>query len=182
MLRAESNPSAEWYCWSKQKYICQIVLGRVWERRDFPAIVSRRSIEAATKWLSGFYGWGAFMAYEVVTDLRHTRYLRTARDIMTWANAGPGAVRGLNRIHGREIDQRISAEQALDEMRDLLAEVHRRIPWMRGDIYRAIGLPSQMASFEMRDVEMCLCEFSKFEKGLFDLGRIKRRYPGRADE
>ena len=36
-------------------------------------------------------GMGGFMAYEVVTDLRWTRYLRDAPDVMTWAHAGPGA-------------------------------------------------------------------------------------------
>ena len=45
-----------------------------------------------------YAGFSGFMAYEVVTDLRHTKYLKNADDINTWANAGPGAVRGLNRI------------------------------------------------------------------------------------
>ena len=52
-------------------------------------------------------GFSGFMAYEVVTDLRHTKYLNKAEDIMTWANPGPGAQRGLNRIKNRELNQTV---------------------------------------------------------------------------
>ena len=62
-----------------------------------------RSLEQCWTWLRDFPYMGPFMAYEVVTDLRHTYLLRDANDIMTWANAGPGAMRGLNRLTGREL-------------------------------------------------------------------------------
>ena len=41
---------------------------------------------------------GGFVAYEIVTDLRHTPVLQDAFDTMTWAYVGPGAARGLKRL------------------------------------------------------------------------------------
>jgi len=71
---------------------------------------------------------GDFMAYEVVTDLRHTRYLNKAPDINTWAVAGPGAIRGLHRLHGRPYKKALSQEQACEEMRELLALSRTNLP------------------------------------------------------
>src|SRR5574343_2057024 len=34
MIRAESNEKAEWYSWTKHRYIAEIVLGRLWEDRE----------------------------------------------------------------------------------------------------------------------------------------------------
>ena len=69
--------------------------------RDPPPLEQARTLEAAFDLLQDRPGIGPFVAYEVVSDLRWTRYLRDAPDIMTWASAGPGAVRGLNRVWGR---------------------------------------------------------------------------------
>ena len=88
--------------------------------RDPPPLEQAQTLEAAFDMLKDRPGIGPFVAYEVVTDLRHTRYLRDAPDIMTWANAGPGAVRGLNRIWGRPVEQALRPAQALAEMRLLL--------------------------------------------------------------
>ena len=47
------------------------------------------------------------MAYEVVADVNYTPVLRFAKDRYTWANAGAGAIRGLNRLkNSRDIEQR----------------------------------------------------------------------------
>ncbi len=103
---------------------------------------------------------GGFMAYEIVTDLRHTKMLDTAPDIMTWANAGPGAVRGLNRIHGRELEKGLSQKQACSEMKALL-ELAPSYGWL---------------DWEMREVEHTLCEVDKYERARLSQGRPKQRF------
>ena len=152
MIRAESDPNKPWYYWTKAQYIFKIVLGRLWE--DYPSLTE--VIENATTleemWRaistnSRYVGWGPFMTYEVVTDLRHTRYGRDATDIYTWANAGPGALRGLNRIHGRPLKQ--SVRKPVTEMRELLLEVQDE--W-----------PDDWPKLEMRDIEHSLCEYDKY--------------------
>lgn len=110
-------------------------------------------------------GIGRFLAYEIVTDLRHTRYLRNAPDIMTWANAGPGAKRGLNRYFGRPVETPIGAISALEEMRFLLdiAPEH---------------LPEKFPKLELRDIEHSLCEYDKYMRAFTGEGRPKQKYDG----
>ncbi len=114
-------------------------------------------------------GFSGFMAYEVVTDLRHTKHLENATDIMTWANAGPGAVRGLNRIHGRKLNQPLrSKEQARQEMRALLMQANSGL---RGPIHSHVPTP-----LEMRDIEHCLCETDKYLRAYTGTGRPRQLY------
>jgi hypothetical protein len=103
------------------------------------------------------------MAYEVVTDLRHSKYLENADDIMTWANAGPGAKRGLNRIHGRPLEQTIKAKQLTEEMKELLA--------VSGDY-----LLDVVPDLEMREIEHCLCEYDKYERVRLGEGRPRAKF------
>lgn len=179
MIRAESDPKKTWYSWSKQRYICEIVLGRLWEDRaewaDFlrPDHVPPQRLE----WVWTFFqkpryvGWGPFMAYEVVTDLRWTRYLRDAPDIYTWANAGPGALRGLSRLaNDGALGKTPSRREALHQMRELL------------DIAQADpeAFPRGFPKLEMRDIEHSLCEYDKYERVKRGEGKPRSRYPGSA--
>lgn len=131
------------------KHVLQSVYNKAWKQP--PPFTS---LEAAFNWFlepePKLYGWGPFTAYEVVTDLRHTRYLSEAPDIQTWANAGPGAKRGLNRLYKRPLDYKFVGVQALHEMRELLA-------WLKCE--RDTNLLPQL---EMRDVEHVCCELDKY--------------------
>ena len=56
------------------------------------------SMEKACRILQKIPTIGPFIAYEMACDLRHTRILSHARDILSWANPGPGAKRGIHRL------------------------------------------------------------------------------------
>ena len=107
---------------------------------------------------------GAFMSYELVTDLRFTHFLNKAEDINSWANAGPGAMRGLNRIHGRDLNYKRRTHKWNDEMYELLQISRERI----GD---------WMPKLEMREIEHSLCEFDKYERVRNGEGRPRGKYP-----
>ncbi len=107
------------------------------------------------------------MAYEVVTDLRHTRYLRNAPDIDTWAVAGPGAIRGLHRLHGRPYKRALSQEQACAEMRELLA-------------MSRTALPDFVPPLELREIEHSLCETDKWLRVIEGQGRLRAKYVARS--
>ncbi len=111
-------------------------------------------------WFCQFDGIGPFLAYEIVTDLRHTHYLSGAPDIETWANAGPGAVRGLNRLHERPLLQSLRQAQAVTEMEQLLCNAPMHVPWR----------------LEMRDIEHCLCETDKYLRVQNNEGTPRARY------
>lgn len=151
----------------KPTYTIDTVLRSVWDARTgFFERLERNppaTLQDVHSWFTKFPGWGGFLAYEVVTDLRHTRYLSGATDIMTWANAGPGAVRGLNRIHGRPLTKALKQEQANTEMQELLTRA-----WAY--------LPKGFPPLEMRDIEHSLCEMDKYLRVQEGSGKPRARY------
>ena len=147
-------------------------VSNVWKRRD-------GLLRKAKNWnrmadahadLKVFEGLGGFMAYEIVCDLRYTSILAHASDKMVWCNPGPGAVRGLYRVLGREIKNKSNAacppipKDWEPQTRKLLAVVQERCP--------------EMPPFEMREVEMSLCETDKYVRLLLGEGKSKRSYRG----
>ena len=132
---------------------------------EMPPRIISNSLEETWKRYLPYPGFSGFMAYEVVTDLRHTKHLENAEDIMTWANPGPGAKRGLNRIHGRELEKSIPKAQLINEMRELL------------ELCNMAPLP-----LEMRDIEHCLCEFDKYERVRLGQGKPRAKYKPKIQE
>jgi len=105
---------------------------------------------------------GPFLAYEMVSDIRHTRLLNNAKDIMSWANPGGGAIRGLKRLglpHSPD-------EAAIESMQMLLAE-------------SASATGDHIPPMEMRDIEHQLCEFDKYCRVKRGEGRPRSLYNGR---
>ena len=126
-------------------------------------LIDNNSLENTWREYLRYKGFAKFISYEVVTDLRHTKHLNQAKDIMTWANAGPGAKRGLNRIFGRDIKTPLKNEQSNYEMMDLLD-------------YSVTMLPPHVPALEMRDIEHSLCEFDKYERTRLNQGRPRAKY------
>lgn len=128
-------------------------------------------------WLRQFPFLGDFMAYEIVTDLRHTALLDRAPDIMTWANPGPGAMRGLNRIVGRRLQEKIPKDLANKEMRALLQVSLNCHYWpniVSAGPHSVPGDLSDWPAWEMREVEHTLCEFDKYERARLGEGRPRQ--------
>lgn len=115
---------------------------------------------------------GSFMAYELVTDLRHTALLDKAPDINTWAATGPGAARGLDWVFGGPTVPRGYGKpkwEAADlaEMMVLLEMSRDPANW-----------PREWKAWELREVEHTLCEYDKWKRGC-NGEKLKRTYAGR---
>lgn len=138
----------------------------VYDRRHefLEAIAARPTLECAWEQFRKVNHIADFTSYEFVTDLRHTRLLRNAPDVLTWANPGPGAMRGLNRLHGRKLEHRQPKHVFVTEMRALLDA--SREAW-----------PSYWPEWEMREVEHTLCEFDKYQRALLGEGKPRGVYP-----
>jgi hypothetical protein len=156
----------------KLEAICRRITA-AWKRGDF---LRRRArdwprMQLAHEDLLRFDGIGGFGAYEIVCDLRYTRFLEGATDKMIWSNPGPGAIRGLYRVLGREITNKSNAacppvpKDWEPRTRELLKTVQRELP--------------DLPPFEMREVEHSLCESDKYVRLLLGEGKSKRSYPGR---
>lgn len=122
-------------------------------------------LETVWEWLRQFPFLGDFMAYEIVTDLRHTPLLDKAPDIYKWANPGPGAMRGLNRMAGRDLTKRLPKKQYIDEMWALLEMGEDRELW-----------PISWPELEMRDIEHSLCELDKYLRVKTGEGQPRQRF------
>jgi hypothetical protein len=158
MISAPATKGAD-----KQAYVAETVIGDLW-RRGWEFSYPFRSLRHTHELITASKGWGNFMAYQAVVDMRFTPLLSGAPDVFTWAAAGPGSLRGLNRLHGRPVDGQLSQEQALEEMRSIyeLAE-------------RTTGV-----AMDFSDVANILCETDKYLRVLSGQGKPRARYvPGR---
>jgi len=149
------------HMWKDRNYLMDVLLEDVAK--------GKASLEKTWHMLRDYPYMGPFMAYEVVTDLRHTCLLDKANDIMTWANAGPGAMRGLNRLTGRDLDFARRSHDWNKEMCDLYEAVITRIEYGRASIRG----PHE---YEMREIEGGLCEFDKYSRIVKKEGRTRSIY------
>jgi hypothetical protein len=122
-----------------------------------------QSLEEVWKRLRYYKHLGGFMAYEIVCDLRYTHLLENATDVDTWANMGPGARRGMNRVLGRDVEAPLSQAEWLVEARELLKDM------------QGLKLKPKM---ELRETEHSLCEADKYCRALYKQGKLKRKYNG----
>jgi hypothetical protein len=135
-------------------------------------------LEHVWNYLKQFDYFGPFHSYEMVTDLRFTALLENAPDIMTWANPGPGANRGANRVFGRPFDTKNKREALIEEMRMLLSlsEDSDLWPQEKMNTKKLWKYDHKWPTWEMRDVEHTLCEFDKYERVRLGEGRPRGVY------
>jgi alpha-glutamyl/putrescinyl thymine pyrophosphorylase clade 1 len=156
----------------KAEAVCNLILSPLWDCRNRIAEVARETqrwetVATEMRELPGFGGTG-FMTKEVLQDVMQTPVLANALDRNTWCPAGPGARRGLNRIHNRELKRAVGEAQLLKEMIALLEAA-------------AGSLPAFMPELELHDIQFQLCEYDKYERVRLGQGRPKARYePPRA--
>lgn len=174
----DQRPAADWVEFSTDA---------IWRNTSSDNLPPLR-LEQVWEWLGKFDLIGDFMAYEVVSDLRWTDLLSRAPDVMTWANPGPGAARGLGRVfhdNRDKFDQHNHKDQLIRLMRELL-EMSRdpqlwpqRLPHQdHDDFYMSnCDFASEFQGdgdwpvWEMREVEHTLCEFDKYERTRTGEGR-----------
>ena len=117
-------------------------------------------LENAHKKLMVYDGWGPFMAYQAVVDMRFTEILRDAEDVTTWAAAGPGTLRGLNRLLGRPIKQAMGQTEARDHIVDLWPQL----------------VEETRVKMDLSDVPNVLCETDKYLRTINGEGTPKVKY------
>ena len=150
-------------------------ISHMWERKNYMIEKLEEAAENNSSTLK--YCWdllreypymGPFMAYEVVTDLRFTYLLQGANDKYSWANAGPGAMRGLNRLTGRPLDFCQRSHNWCNEMIALYDIAVHNLPT---NITFRNDLP-----YELREIEGGLCEFDKYSRIYKGEGRTRSIY------
>lgn len=134
---------------------------RIWEHMmDVP------TMQNCTEVLSAYPMQGKFTAYEVVCDMRYQKgMLDKAPDRKSWANLGPGARRGINRIVVGQIKPNAfgSIFENVEFMQELLKTSKQH-------------LKHHVPTLEMREIEHSLCEFDKYMRVLNKEGRPRSKY------
>lgn len=140
------------------------VANAVHENRN--SILNTDSMEATVDNLVTIKGISTFLAGQITADLRHSVHGKWS-DKNRWAPMGPGSKRGMNRLHGRSIGEKITKEQFDLELSNLIDNCKCRLSY---DITKRL---------EGIDYQNTLCEFDKFERALWGEGRPKQRYNGK---
>ena len=158
--------------WDKLEGVVQDIY-EVWVDLDNLSYRWKSEPDVTMEWmvkdLCRYRDLGPFMSYEIACDLRWSMFKNSPpSDIMTWANPGPGARRGLWRLFDNEEFKKSSkagTRLCVEAMRLILQE------WRGG-----VGVRSDEA--EMREVEHTLCEFDKYERVRLGEGRPREKFKG----
>lgn len=154
----------------KQSYIAEKCIGALWNARaSIGRYLAQEGDFAPTmrgmhERVSAANGFGDFLAYQAVVDMRFTRILERASDVETWWAAGPGTLRGLNRLHGRPYEYALKQPQARTELKALWQAVKA---W--GEV-----------TMDATDVPNICCEFDKWMRVRNGEGKPRATYSPRA--
>jgi len=126
-------------------------------------LIDRSSMENTHTNLTNCYGFGSFMAGQVVSDLRWA-CKGSWRDRLIWAPIGPGSKKGINYLNGREGKFPISQTAFLEELREVKKLCERRLSNKITD------------RLEMMDYQNCMCEYRAYHHAIENIRNPKRLY------
>lgn len=132
-------------------------------RKD-PGLIDTASMERTHARVAAVYGYGSFMAGQIVADMRWA-LSGTWADRNEWAAIGPGSARGMNRLHGRDPKSPEAGRNWTTEFPAMMAGVRKAVPEIA-------------ARLEAIDFQNVLCESDKQNRVLFGEGRPKQIYRG----
>lgn len=132
------------------------------------ALKNCKTMEEAFDYVkANIIGYGGFTSYELVCDLSYLPFTPYTED--EWANPGPGATRGLNRIW-----------PGIGKNKAVLLDAMKYLRDHQDDFLKEFNLPFKEypSRLTMRAIEHSLCEFSKYAKAYWDEGRPRNKYKG----
>lgn len=117
-------------------------------------------------------GIGPFMSKEIALDMLLNPILENAEDKLSWTPAGPGSIRGLNRIFGRPLQASMKQGDAVHEMQMLMGRIASEK--LFEDYMPKIGI-----DFGVTDIQFSLCELDKYLRVKNAEGRPRSGYDWR---
>lgn len=112
------------------------------------------------------FGFGTFMAGQVIADLKYVPRWHRVSDWNTFAVPGPGSRRGLNRVFERDIRTPWRGRSWFDALEQLQAALKPRLKQAR------------MFPLHAQDLQGCLCEWDKYERVRLEEGKPRSLYAG----
>jgi hypothetical protein len=140
----------------------EIIFNQLWQNKKYLQPTKTDTLMDFRNRLVTQYNIGNFMAAQIIADTKFGSVLCGAPDWATFAVSGPGSIRGLNRLCGRELNQRWREADWHAEMLEARRAV---LP----------SLPKILHSLDAQNVEHGLCELDKWCR-VQDGGRPKQTY------
>jgi hypothetical protein len=158
---------------SQAENLVYYVYNPLWRHREELRPVLNEPHVSYFQRLSAASYMGGWYAYRVICDLKHTKWLQNSPDWWTWFQLGPGTLRGLNRITGRDPDfglyrgdGGVVFKLSEDEKRKYEQEVND------------LRISLRLEHLNAQVVGGALCEFDKYERIRLGEGRV-RQYTGK---
>lgn len=133
------------------------------------AIAERGRWQDICEFMQTLPGIGPFMSKEIALDMILNPLLENATDKLTWSPAGPGAIRGLNRLQDRPLQKGLTQPKAVMEMQQLMGR-------LASDNAFADYMPTIGVDWGVTDVQFSLCELDKYMRVFNKEGRPRSRY------
>lgn len=158
----------------KHEYVIENVLKPAWERRHEIRPRTEDTLASFYERLLMLEGMGAFMAGQVIADVKYAKEgaLYLADDWHSWAVMGPGSRRGMNRMNRLPPRGAMREDTWQAHMQVLVPKIQERVA--QSSIFVKSGFPTIHA----QDVQNCLCEFDKYERVRLGEGVPRSRYNG----
>ena len=115
-------------------------------------------------------GYGPFLAYEVAVDLTYGQNPLILFTEDEWANAGPGARRGISILFGEKLPKEIDHNDVMVWLRDNQDKFFEEY----GIDFKAIAYRGKPLT--LRNIEHCLCEFFKYYKVKNGVGKCRMKF------
>lgn len=147
----------------KEVVVCEYLQGLFNNLGAMNVALERNSWRHVANVMSSLEGFGGsgFMAKETLLDLMLCGWKPT--DAMSWTPVGPGARRGLNRIHLRPLMQALKPEQMQEEIKVLRGQI--MMDW-----------PAEWPPLSAHDIQFSLCEYDKYCRVAFGEGKPRSTY------
>lgn len=155
---------------SKADYIALRVLPEVWaHRKSLTLSLEKNGLAGLHHSLVQMFGWGSFMAAQVVADVKWIPVGLKARDWYTFAAPGPGSKRGMSWVVYGDVTKRMNDK----EWQEAMVELRRKV---------LPKLPMALRDLDAQNLQNCLCEFSKNMKVKSGIGRPKQFFTPNTEE
>jgi len=138
--------------WTETYNVPFVLIDEIKKDGTIELVIALNSLEKMVEYFSRFSGTKFFMGYEYACDLEYAQFFNPT-DKLTWANMGPGAMRGMSLLLHGSAFQKMKQDFWLAKAQELL-----------GIMTKEVGSVFPEETITMREVEHQLCEFQKYVK------------------
>lgn len=147
----------------KYEVVAEVIEGLIPQAQNVVAQLELDGWQAATYVLTRLFGFGSFMAKEVLLDyILVSKFV--PRDWSTWTPVGPGGKRGAARIKYGELIK-IGEDEALEVIQEVYAARSEYWPKLFTEYHDGVVATAvESVTLDLTDIQFQMCEFDKYSR------------------